>query len=80
MIRKVYGAITGKRGAVRAMGVNGPLAAVLLGGWALLIAAGFLVGDAIRFLDMPLGAFVAGQGALLGVVVVGVRVAGADKR
>lgn len=61
-------------------GVNGAVAALLLGGWAVATGASFLLADATRFLDMPLGAFMAGQGALLGVVIVGVRVSGADRR
>lgn len=77
MLRKLFRALAGRRsGAV----ANGPLAALFLGGWALLIASAFLIGDAIRFLDLPLGALVAGQGALLGVVIVGVRVADAGRR
>lgn len=77
MLRKFCRAVAGRRGG---NGFNAPLTAMFVGGWALLIAAGFLIGDAIRFLDLPLGAFVAGQGALLGVVIVGVRVAGAGRR
>lgn len=56
--------------------MTGMAAASLLLGWAA-IAAGTFVFDqtlSIRFLDMPLGAFLAGQGALVGLVVVGVRV------
>ncbi len=60
--------------------VNGAVASLLLGGWAIATGASFLLADATRFLDMPLGAFMAGQGALLGVVIVGVRVSGADRR
>ncbi len=62
------------------VGVNGTVAFLLLGGWAVATGASFLLADATRFLDMPLGAFMAGQGALLGVVIVGVRVSGADRR
>jgi len=66
--------------ARQAFGVNRAMALLLLGGWALATALCFMAGDATRFLDLPLGAFMAGQGALLGVVIVGVRVSGIDRR
>lgn len=53
----------------------------LIGGWSLAAAATFLIGEVAgaRFLDLPLGAFVAGQGALVSLLVVGVRVARTDE-
>lgn len=51
-------------------------AATLLVAWALIAAASLLLDTTLspRFLDLPLGAFLAGQGALVGLVIVGVRV------
>ncbi len=55
--------------------------AALIGGWSLAAAATWLIGEVAgaRFLDLPLGAFVAGQGALVSLVVVGVRIARTDE-
>jgi putative solute:sodium symporter small subunit len=52
----------------------------LLSIWGLVAVGSFLVDDTLspRFLDLPLGAFLAGQGALMGLVIVGIRVARAD--
>jgi putative solute:sodium symporter small subunit len=52
----------------------------LLAVWSLLTLGSFMLDDTLapRFLDMPLGAFLAGQGALMGLVIVGMRVARAD--
>jgi uncharacterized membrane protein len=54
--------------------------ALLLGGWTVAAALLLLIGDPLgaRFLDLPLGALLAGQGALVGLVIVGVRVAYTD--
>jgi putative solute:sodium symporter small subunit len=51
-------------------------AATLLVAWALIATASLLLDTTLspRFLDMPLAAFLAGQGALVGLVIVGVRV------
>ena len=56
--------------------MTGMAAASLLFGWAVIAAGTFVLDQtlSVRFLDMPLGAFLAGQGALVGLVVVGVRV------
>lgn len=53
---------------------------VLLSIWALLVVGSFVLDDTLspRFFDLPLGAFLAGQGALMGLVIVGIRVARAD--
>jgi uncharacterized membrane protein len=50
---------------------------LVIGGWGLAALATLVVGEfaGMRFLDLPLGAFVAGQGALVSLVVVGVRIA-----
>jgi uncharacterized membrane protein len=55
--------------------------ALLLGGWTAAAALLLVIGDPLgaRFLDLPLGALLAGQGALVGLVIVGVRVV-ADER
>jgi uncharacterized membrane protein len=54
--------------------------ALLLGGWTTAAALLLLIGDPLgaRFLDLPLGALLAGQGALVGLVIVGVRVVATD--
>jgi uncharacterized membrane protein len=53
----------------------------LFAGWVLVAAASLMLDSSLspRFLDLPLGAFLAGQGAVLGLVVVGVRVARAGR-
>jgi uncharacterized membrane protein len=53
---------------------------VLVGGWAAAATVLLAVGDPLgaRFLDLPLGALLAGQGALVGLVIVGVRVTAAQ--
>lgn len=48
-----------------------PLIGLLLSGWALATLAGLMLTDATMFLDLPLGAYLAGQGAFLGLIVVG---------
>lgn len=55
-------------------------AVTLAGAWALVAAGAFLLGDAaqMRFLDLPLGAYLAGQGAVMAAAVVAFRVTGAD--
>lgn len=52
-------------------------AAGLFAGWILVALASLMVDSTLspRFLDLPLGALLASQGAVLGLVVVGVRVA-----
>ena len=52
----------------------------LLSIWALVAVGSFMLDDTLspRFLDLPLGAFLAGQGALMGLVIVGIRVARTD--
>ena len=54
----------------------------LIGGWGLAALGAFLVGEVTgaRFLDLPIGAFVAGQGAFVSLVVVGVRIAAPGER
>jgi uncharacterized membrane protein len=61
--------------------LTGPSTATLIGGWGLAALATLLVGEiaGARFLDLPLGAYVAGQGALVSLVVVGVRIARAEE-
>lgn len=61
--------------------VNRMAGVSLIGAWVLATVASFLVDPVMidptlssRFLDMPLGAFLAGQGALIGLVIIGVRV------
>jgi len=58
-----------------------PSSLLLLGGWS--VAAGLLwaIGDSMgaRFLDLPLGALLAGQGALVGLLIVGVRVVSVEE-
>lgn len=56
--------------------MTGMAAALLLLGWAVIAGATLFLDSSLspRFLDLPLGAFLAGQGALMGLVVVGVRV------
>jgi uncharacterized membrane protein len=52
--------------------------ALLLGGcWLAAMVATFLLDATLgkRFLDLPLSALIAGQGALFAVVLVGVRAA-----
>jgi putative solute:sodium symporter small subunit len=53
---------------------------VLFSIWALVVVGSFVLDDTLspRFFDLPLGAFLAGQGALMGLVIVGIRVARAD--
>jgi uncharacterized membrane protein len=53
----------------------------LLGGWIAVVAATVLIDAALdrRFLDLPLSALVATQGALFALVLVGVRVSALDK-
>jgi uncharacterized membrane protein len=53
---------------------------MLIGGWTLLVAGSFMFDDVatMRFLDLPIGAFLAGQGALMGLVLVGYRVVSTD--
>lgn len=50
-------------------------AGLLLLGWAAISGVSLLLDASLspRFLDLPLGAFLAGQGALLGIVIVGMR-------
>ena len=56
--------------------MTGMAAALLLLGWAVIAGATFFLDSSLspRFLDLPLGAFLAGQGAVMGLVVVGMRV------
>lgn len=55
-------------------------AAALAGLWAIGAAVAYWLGDAaqVEFLDLPLGAYVAGQGAIMAVAVMAFRVTGAD--
>jgi len=48
-------------------------ATTLLLGWLAASLAAFAVADARGVLDLPVGALFAGQGALIGLVLVGVR-------
>ena len=52
----------------------------LLGLWGLVTVGSFMLDDQLspRFLDLPLGAFLAGQGALMGLVMVGIRIVRTD--
>ncbi len=49
----------------------------LVAGWVAVAALSFLLDRlaGVRFLNMPLGLFVAGQGALIALVIVAVRAA-----
>lgn len=60
--------------------VNRMAGALLLGAWGVATLGSFLIDPSMspRFLDMPLGAFLAGQGALVGLVIIGVRVTRVD--
>jgi uncharacterized membrane protein len=53
----------------------------LLAGWIGAVVATLLVDAALgpRFLDLPLSALVASQGAMVALVVVGVRTAALDR-
>lgn len=57
--------------------VTGALGALVAGGWTLAALLTFLFDDpsGTRFLDLPLGAYMAGQGAFVALVLVGVRFA-----
>lgn len=54
--------------------------AAIIAVWCLLVVGSFTLGDSVtpRFLDIPISAFLAGQGALVGLVLVGIRVAKPD--
>jgi uncharacterized membrane protein len=54
---------------------------VLLGGWIAAVAATLLIDAALgrRFLDLPLSALVASQGALFALSLVAVRVSALDR-
>jgi uncharacterized membrane protein len=56
-------------------------ALVLAGGWIAVVALTLLVDAALgrRFLDLPLSALVASQGALFACALVAVRVSSLDK-
>lgn len=79
MRRKVQAVLRRAGSSSRLATMNVAMAALLIAGWGVATAVGFLLEDSTRFLDLPLGAFIAGQGALLGVVIVGVRISGADR-
>lgn len=57
------------------LAIPGLAAGLLLLGWAAVAGFSLLLDTSLspRFLDLPLGAFLAGQGALIGLVIVGVR-------
>ncbi len=57
--------------------MNRVAALLLVGGWAAVAALTLMLDGfaSIRFLDMPIGAYLAGQGALVAGVLVAVRVA-----
>lgn len=55
--------------------ISRTLIGLLLSGWALATLASLLLTDITVFLDVPLGAYVAGQGAFLALIVVAVSVA-----
>ncbi len=61
--------------------IGRPSSLLLLGGWSVAAALLYAIGDSMgaRFLDMPLGALLAGQGALVGLLIVGVRVVSVDE-
>ena len=69
-------AVSGKGRGWRSATATG----LLLSIWALLVVGSFMLDDTMspRFLDLPLGAFLAGQGALMGLVLVGIRIARPD--
>lgn len=56
--------------------IDARAAGVIVGGWGLLTLCAFSLTDvlAVRFLGVPFAAYLAGQGALLGLVLVGVTV------
>lgn len=57
--------------------LNSLAVGALIGGWAFAALISFVLGDLaeMRFLDLPIGAYLAGQGALVAIVVVGIRIA-----
>jgi uncharacterized membrane protein len=72
-----------ERGSAQGEGkwrLNRLAAMFLLGGWTAAAALLLVIGEPLgaRFLDLPLGALLAGQGALVGLVIVGVRVVAAE--
>lgn len=62
--------------------VNRMAVALLLGAWAAAAALTMLMGDPLgaRFLDLPLGVFLAGQGAVIALVILGFSLAGRAER
>jgi putative solute:sodium symporter small subunit len=58
--------------------VNRTAVALLLGAWAMAATLMMLMGDPLgaRFLDLPLGVYLAGQGAVIALVIVGFSIAG----
>lgn len=63
--------------AERRPGLNRAAIAALIGAWGVGAALVFLLGEpaGARFLDLPLGAYLAGQGALMSGLVLGARAA-----
>ena len=57
--------------------VNRTAVALLLGAWAMAASLMMLMGDPLgaRFLDLPLGVYLAGQGAVIALVIVGFAIA-----
>ncbi|TVQ57054.1 MAG: DUF4212 domain-containing protein [Rhodobacteraceae bacterium] len=62
--------------------VNRAAVASLLGAWAAAAALLILMGEPLgaRFLDLPLGVYLAGQGAVIGAVILGVALVGRADR
>jgi putative solute:sodium symporter small subunit len=56
--------------------IDARAAGAILGGWGLLTLVAFSMTDvfAATFLGLPFGAYIAGQGALLGLVIIGLTV------
>jgi putative solute:sodium symporter small subunit len=58
---------------------NAPLSVAFVAIWVTAAAAAWAFGGA-QFLNLPIGAYLAGQGALLTVVLLGVRFIDLDDR
>lgn len=70
---------TSGRGCIRRE-LNGRVAGGLIAGWSAAVLVGLCLADLgpLQFLDLPLGAYLAGLGALVGLVIIGVRLAPVD--
>jgi hypothetical protein len=62
------------RHSAHRLSVNASVATALILGWAAASLAAFAVADAGGVMELPIGALFAGQGGLIALVLIGVRI------